>query len=67
MVVWIVLRTFSTILLASFSFAIWSIFSMMMLIVDLGILAVLLFLMYKAYNNQRVVLPVIGQLAAKQS
>lgn len=67
MVVWIVLRTIASILLASFSFAIWSLFSMMMLIFDLGILAVMLFLMFKAYNNQRVTLPVIGPLAAKQS
>lgn len=33
----------------------------------LGCLALWLFLMYKAYNNQKVVVPVIGPLAEKQA
>ena len=67
MIVWIILRTIASVLALSFTFGFGLIFSMMMLILDLGILFMLLFLMYKAYNNQRVVLPVIGPLAAKQS
>jgi uncharacterized membrane protein len=33
----------------------------------LAILGVWLFLMYKAYNNQKFVLPIIGPLAEKQA
>ncbi len=33
----------------------------------LGVLAAWLFLMYKAYNNQKFVLPIIGPLAEKQA
>jgi uncharacterized membrane protein len=33
----------------------------------LGCLALWLFLMYKAYNNQKFVLPIIGPLAEKQA
>jgi uncharacterized membrane protein len=36
-------------------------------LVSLGGLLLWLFLMYKAYNNERFVLPVIGQLAEKQA
>lgn len=41
-------------------FWIWS-------LVRLAILACWVFLMYKAYNNERFMLPVIGPLAAKQA
>lgn len=37
------------------------------LVLWFGFLGVWLFLMYKTYNNQRVVLPVIGPLAEKQA
>jgi uncharacterized membrane protein len=33
----------------------------------LGCLALWLFLMYKAYNNQKFMLPIIGPLAEKQA
>ena len=36
-------------------------------LVRLAILACWIFLMYKAYNNERFMLPVIGPLAAKQA
>jgi uncharacterized membrane protein len=36
-------------------------------LVWLGILILLLFLMYKSFNNQKVKLPVIGDLAEKQA
>ena len=67
MIVWIVLRTISGILLASISFGLWTLFSMFVLIFDLAVLAVLLFLMFKAYNNQRFLLPIVGPIAEKQS
>jgi uncharacterized membrane protein len=36
-------------------------------LVGLGCLAVWLYMMFKAYNNQKVVLPIIGPLAEKQA
>lgn len=37
------------------------------LLVWLGVLALMLFMMYKSFNNQKVKLPVIGDLADKQA
>jgi uncharacterized membrane protein len=37
------------------------------LVLFLGIFGLWLFMMYKAYNKERVVLPVIGPLAEKQA
>lgn len=37
------------------------------LVLGLGILLVWLFLVYKAYNNEQFVLPVIGPMAQKQA
>jgi uncharacterized membrane protein len=34
---------------------------------SLGVLGLWLFLMYKAYNKERLVLPVIGEWAEKQA
>jgi len=65
LVVWIVLRTAAGLMFMSFSFGI--LVTMIMLFFDLAVLVVLLFLMYKAYNNQRFVLPIIGPLAEKQA
>jgi uncharacterized membrane protein len=42
-------------------------FSMLHLVVSLGFFVIWLFMMWKAYNNERVVLPVIGPLAEKQA
>jgi len=53
---------------------IWSPFSplgaflgLISMLVSLAFLACVIFLMYKAYNNERFKLPVIGDLAAKQA
>ena len=56
---------------------IWSIFSRMMfmwpilsiinVIVSLAAFVVWIFLMYKAYNNERFMLPIIGEFADKQA
>ena len=43
-----------------FALALWPLFS-------LACLALWIFLMYKAYNNEKFVLPVIGPLAEKQA
>ena len=57
----------SGVILSSLSFGLWSIFHMIYLVFDLAVLAAWIFLMFKAYNNQRVVLPIVGPLAEKQS
>jgi uncharacterized membrane protein len=45
----------------------WTVSLLLWPIFGLGCLALWLMLMYKAYNNQRWVLPVIGPLAEKQA
>lgn len=45
----------------------WSILSVIGMLVSLGAFIVWLFLMYKAYNNERFMLPVIGEFADKQA
>jgi uncharacterized membrane protein len=45
----------------------WSLFILFRLVIGLGGLLLWLFLMFKAYNNERYELPVIGPLAAKQA
>lgn len=45
----------------------WWILSMVGMLVSLGVLLLWLFLMYKAYNNERFMLPVIGEIAARQA
>ncbi len=45
----------------------FSMFWMMWGLIRLAIFACWLFLMYKAYNNERYMIPVIGALAAKQA
>jgi uncharacterized membrane protein len=42
-------------------------FGMLHLIVSLGFFAIWLYMLWKTYNNERVVLPVIGALAEKQA
>ncbi len=55
-VIWIALLA----ILPVFGFAIFTIF-------QLGVLVLWLMLMYKAYNKERWVLPIIGPLAEKQA
>ncbi len=45
----------------------WTILSLISTLVWLGAFLLWLFLMFKAYNGQRFVLPVLGELAAKQA
>ena len=63
----IVLGIISTAMLTGFSLGLWSLFRMIILVYDLAVLACWIFLMFKAYNNQRVVLPIVGPLAEKQA
>jgi uncharacterized membrane protein len=45
----------------------WALLGLISMLISLAFLACVLFLMYKAYNNQRFKLPIIGDLAAKQA
>jgi uncharacterized membrane protein len=46
--------------------ALWALLGLISMLISLAFLACVLFLMYKAYNNERFKLPIIGDLAAKQ-
>lgn len=58
-------------IISTIAVAILSIFGMLfyllLLVVWLAFMASWLYLMWKAYNNERVVLPIIGPLAEKQA
>ena len=45
----------------------WPIMSLISLLVSLGFFLCWIFLMYKAYNNERFMIPIIGEFAAKQA
>ena len=45
----------------------WGLLGLVSMLVSLAFLACVLFMMYKAYNNELFKLPVIGDLAAKQA
>ena len=47
--------------------ALWALLGLISMLISLAFLACILFLMYKAYNNERFKLPIIGELAAKQA
>ncbi len=64
---WIIWTIISSVLTyATAGFGVFIIFPLSLLI-WLGILAYWIFLMYKAYNNERYMIPFIGGLAAKQA
>lgn len=58
----IVLRVFSTI-----SFGLAGIFSLLFLVIWLGVFVGWVFLIVQAYGNKQFKLPIIGDLAAKQA
>lgn len=66
-VVQIVLAIVSGILITVSPLVMGGLFSLLWLAFGLGVLVVWIMLMYKAYNNQRLVLPIIGPLAEKQA
>ncbi|MGO9274726.1 MAG: zinc-ribbon domain-containing protein [Terriglobia bacterium] len=70
-VVWIAFRiVWRNILMGMFFtpfFGLWGLFSLVMTLVSLAFLVLWVFLMYKAYNNEKYELPFIGPLAAKQA
>ncbi|MFB3827480.1 MAG: DUF4870 domain-containing protein [Bryobacteraceae bacterium] len=65
-VVWIVLSVISGILM-TITWALVALFSLIHLLVGLGFLVLWIFMIVKAYQGQKVVLPIIGPLAEKQA
>ncbi len=66
--VWIVLAIFGAVVHAILPF--WtavSLMSLLRLVVGLGFFVLWIFLMIKAYQGQKFMLPIIGQLADKQA
>ena len=57
---------FGVLFLASWGLM-WPVISLSWVVVRLGFFVLWLFLMFKAYNNERFMLPVIGDLAARQA
>ena len=45
----------------------WALLGLVSMLISLAFFACVLLLMYKAYNNERFKLPIIGDLAAKQA
>jgi len=45
----------------------WSLIALALSLLRLAFLLLWLFMMYKAYNNERFLLPVIGPLAAQKA
>ena len=66
-VVMIALTIVFSILRAILPFGMWFLFSLIDLVIWLGFMVLWLFLMFKAYQNQKLVIPIIGQLAEKQA
>jgi uncharacterized membrane protein len=66
-VAWIVLWIIDTIITTMLPWSLMIISSLLWLVIALGGLAVWIFCMVKAYNNEMFKLPVIGDIAAKQA
>ena len=65
-VAWVALYLVWTILWTLFPGLWWTIWRLYSL-VSLGFIVLVLFLMYKAYNNQQFKVPIIGEIAARQA
>ena len=66
-VAWIGLWIVETIIAVVMPWQLHMLLSLFTILLSLGGLAIWLFLMYKAYNNEKFKLPIIGDLAEKQS
>ena len=62
----IVLRMFLSIGFFSFGF-LFAIFGLVSFVIWLAIFVFWLFLMYKAYNNETYMIPILGEWASKQA
>jgi uncharacterized membrane protein len=69
-VAWIVFWIVWSDIVMTFMFALgflWTVFSLIGGLVSLAFFLFWLFLMYKAYNNEMFMIPVIGEIASKQA
>jgi uncharacterized membrane protein len=66
MIFWIIYSRFIVFGILSFGL-LWTLFSMIGTLISIAVFLYWLFLMYKAYNNERYMIPYIGELAAKQA
>jgi uncharacterized membrane protein len=66
-VVWIVVHFAIAMLMSFLPWTMWHLVATFSSLVSLALFCVALFLMYKAYSNERFKLPVIGDLAEKQA
>jgi len=64
---WIVLYVAMGVLESFLPWALWHVIALLSMLISLGLFCLALWLMYRAYNNERFKLPVIGDLAEKQS
>lgn len=64
---WIVQMILTMVLSAILPFGMHLLFGLLGLVIWLGGFLVWLFLMYKAYSNEKFMLPIIGDLAEKQA
>lgn len=64
---WIVEMILSAILHTILPFGVGLLFALLGLVILLGGLLIWIFLLYKAYSNEKYMLPVIGALADKQA
>lgn len=64
---WIVLHFALWMLLSVMPWTMWHFIATLSSLVSLALFCLALFLMYKAYSNERFKLPVIGDLAEKQA
>jgi uncharacterized membrane protein len=64
---WNALTILFRIMLQILPFSLWFLISLLSLVVWLAILVLWIMLMVKAYQNQKLVIPVIGALAEKQA
>jgi uncharacterized membrane protein len=63
----VVLSTSLTIITLILPWFMGAVISLIGLVLWLGFFAVWVYLMFKAYNNQKIVLPVVGPMAEKQA
>ncbi len=66
-IAWVGLWIVETVLAIVMPWQLHILLTLFMLLISLGGLAIWIFLMYKAYNNERFKLPIIGDLAEKQA
>ena len=63
-IAWVIAGIVLSIVVAMISWQLWVLLSRLL---NLVVILVSLFLMWKTYNNEKVVLPVIGEMAQKQA